>query len=64
MSSDALYEQAGVAAPGSEDEPVGGVIEAIDADPLLTARQKTSLREIYESFVASSPRARRSGAAR
>ncbi len=60
MSSDALYEQAGMAVPGEAGEPTSGVIEAIEADPLLTARQRTALREIYESFVAASPRARRS----
>src|SRR5947199_9597962 len=64
MSSDALYEQAGVTAPGGEEEPMSGVLEAIGADPLLTARQKTALREIYESFVAASPRARPSGGPR
>jgi transcriptional regulator with XRE-family HTH domain len=60
MSSDALYEQAGMVVPGEAGEPTSGVIEAIEADPLLTARQRTALREIYESFVAASPRARRS----
>jgi transcriptional regulator with XRE-family HTH domain len=55
VSADALYEQAGLAPPG-EDEGDGAVLEAIAADPRLTARQRTALREIYESFVASSPR--------
>jgi transcriptional regulator with XRE-family HTH domain len=59
MSSDALYEQAGVPMPGDEEEPVSGVLEAIDEDPLLTSRQRAALREIYEAFVATSPRARR-----
>jgi hypothetical protein len=59
MSSDALYEQAGMPVPGDEDELVSGVLEAIDADPLLTSRQRTALREIYQSFVEASPRARR-----
>jgi transcriptional regulator with XRE-family HTH domain len=59
MSSDALYEQAGMAVPGSEEAVDGGVLEAIDADPRLSSRQKTALREIYESFVADSPRPRR-----
>jgi transcriptional regulator with XRE-family HTH domain len=57
MSSDALYEQAGMAAPG--EEPPSAVLEAIDEDPLLTARQRSALREVYEAFVAVSPRARR-----
>ena len=64
MSSDALYEQAGVAVPGTEDEMRSGVVEAIVADPRLSSRQKTALREIYESFVAEGPRARRSGGSR
>jgi transcriptional regulator with XRE-family HTH domain len=58
MSSDALYEQAGMAAPGEEAEP-SAVLEAIDEDPLLTARQRSALREVYEAFVAVSPQARR-----
>ena len=56
VSADALYEQAGMAPPG-EDEGDGAVLKAIAADPRLTARQRSVLREIYESFVASSPRA-------
>jgi transcriptional regulator with XRE-family HTH domain len=59
MSSDALYEQAGMSAPGNDDGPESGVLDAIAADPLLSSRQKTALREIYESFVAASPRAGR-----
>lgn len=55
VSADALYEQAGMAPPG-EDEGDGAVLQAIAADARLTARQRTALREIYESFVASSPR--------
>jgi transcriptional regulator with XRE-family HTH domain len=57
ISSDALYEQAGFAPPGSEPE-AGGILEAIAQDPRLTARQRTALREVYEAFVSSSPRAR------
>jgi transcriptional regulator with XRE-family HTH domain len=58
MSSDALYEQAGMPLPGDDDGPVSGVIEAIDDDPLLTSRQRAALKEIYGAFVATSPRAR------
>ncbi len=53
VSSDALYEQAGVAPPG---EDTSAVLEAIAADPRLTARQRSALREIYEAFAATSPR--------
>lgn len=58
LSSDALYEQAGMPPPGSEPES-NEVLEAIAADPRLTARQRKALAEIYESFVASSPSGRR-----
>ncbi len=54
VSADALYEQAGMAAPG-EEPTENAVLEAIAADPRLTARQRTALREIYESFVAGAP---------
>jgi transcriptional regulator with XRE-family HTH domain len=57
ISSDALYEQAGFPPPGAEPEE-GGVLEAIAEDPRLSARQRTALREVYEAFVSSSPRAR------
>jgi transcriptional regulator with XRE-family HTH domain len=59
VSSDALYEQAGIAPPGAEPEE-NAVLEAIAVDPGLTARQRKALAEIYESFVASSPTRKRS----
>jgi transcriptional regulator with XRE-family HTH domain len=58
VSADALYEQAGVAPPGAAPE-AGGVLDAIAGDPRLTARQRNALREVYEAFVATSPRVRR-----
>jgi transcriptional regulator with XRE-family HTH domain len=58
LSSDALYEQAGMAPPGSEPE-ANATLEAIAVDPRLTARQRKALAEIYASFVASSPTGRR-----
>ena len=54
VSSDALYEQAGVKPPGSEPQ-ASAVLDAIAADPRLSARQRTALREIYESFVGETP---------
>jgi transcriptional regulator with XRE-family HTH domain len=54
LSSDALYEQAGMNPPGAEPED-NDVLDAIKADRRLTARQRKALAEIYESFVASSP---------
>jgi transcriptional regulator with XRE-family HTH domain len=56
VSSEALYEQAGVPAPGSEEPADSAVLDAIAADERLTARQRTALREVYEAFVASSRR--------
>ena len=41
--------------PGQEPED-NAVLAAIAADHRLTARQRKALAEIYESFVASSPR--------
>ena len=57
VSSEALYEQAGVQPRGAADE-AGSVSEAIARDPRLTARQRSALREVYDAFVASSPRGR------
>ncbi len=58
VSADALYRQAGMAPPG--EEPVENlVLEAIAADTRLSSRQRAALKEVYEAFVASSPRSRR-----
>ncbi len=54
LSADALYEQAGVAPPRGE-KPASAVLDAIAADPQLTARQRTALREVYEAFAAIGP---------
>jgi transcriptional regulator with XRE-family HTH domain len=56
LSADALYRQAGVRPPGEEPER-SAVLDAVASDPRLTARQRTALREVYEAFVATSPRA-------
>jgi transcriptional regulator with XRE-family HTH domain len=56
VSADALYEQAGLTPPGQE-EADNAVLEAIAQDPRLSARQRTALREIYESFVEGAPAA-------
>ncbi len=58
VSVEALYEQAGVQPPGAE-EADNAVLDAIRADPRLTARQRSALREIYEAFVGQSTRAAR-----
>jgi transcriptional regulator with XRE-family HTH domain len=58
LSADALYEQAGLTPPGQEPED-NAVLDAIEADPKLTARQRRALREIYESFVGAAPAGKR-----
>jgi transcriptional regulator with XRE-family HTH domain len=50
MSADALYEQAGVKPDGEDSE--SAVVEAIRADPALTARQRQALIQVYEAFAA------------
>src|SRR5436190_15062398 len=42
VSADALYEQAGITPPGAEPED-NAVLEAINADPRLTSRQRKAL---------------------
>jgi transcriptional regulator with XRE-family HTH domain len=49
-SVDSLYEQAGVAPPGDENQE-SAVLDAIRSDPRLTARQRSALREVYTAFV-------------
>jgi transcriptional regulator with XRE-family HTH domain len=62
ISADALYERAGMSPPGEEGAD-SAVLSAIAADPRLTSRQRSALREVYRAFVGSSPhRRRRSGA--
>ena len=56
VSVDALYERAGVPPPGADREDSRAVLDAIATDPRLTARQRAAMREIYEAFVATSPR--------
>src|SRR5947209_3996718 len=53
VSVDALYEEAGVAPPRHDDDK-NAVLEAIRSDPRLTARQRSALREVYNSFVDQS----------
>jgi transcriptional regulator with XRE-family HTH domain len=57
MSADALYEQAGLTPDGEPEE--SAVVEAIREDPKLTARQRQTMLEIYESFTGQRPRRRR-----
>jgi transcriptional regulator with XRE-family HTH domain len=57
-SADNLYAQAGLDADEVEDR---GVLEAIQADPRLTAAQRRALVTTYEGFLAANgePRRRR-----
>ena len=50
VSADTLFEQAGLAADEEPEERA--VVDAIRADPALTARQRQALVEIYEAFAA------------
>jgi transcriptional regulator with XRE-family HTH domain len=50
ISAESLLTRAGVLPERSADG--GAVVTAIEADPALTARQKTALTEIYLAFVA------------
>jgi transcriptional regulator with XRE-family HTH domain len=59
VSSETLYEYAGVA-PEADGEPP--VLAAIREDPRLTGRQRQALTQVYEAFIATGPqpaRARR-----
>jgi transcriptional regulator with XRE-family HTH domain len=58
VSADALYEEAGMSPPG-EDDGDTAVLDAIAADRRLTGRQRAALREVYRSFVAPAPDARK-----
>ncbi len=55
VSADALYKQAGVPSPGETPQD-NAVLDAVAADPRLSARQRAALKEVYEAFVATSPR--------
>lgn len=50
ISAEQLYLHAGIVSP---DEGFGGSVElAVLADPALTERQKQSLLDVYQSFLA------------
>jgi transcriptional regulator with XRE-family HTH domain len=55
MSADALYEQAGVPTAGSDDGD-STVVDAIRADPALSARQRQALIQVYEAFAGQKRR--------
>ena len=59
VSAETLYEQAGFSKEDEQEE--SEVVTAIRDDPNLTARQRQSLIEIYDAFVAENggPKPRR-----
>ncbi|CAB4731412.1 MAG: helix-turn-helix domain-containing protein [Nocardioides sp.] len=60
ISAEQLYLRAGIVSP---DEGLGGSVElAVLADPALTERQKQSLLDVYQSFLAMNGAAAGSGA--
>jgi transcriptional regulator with XRE-family HTH domain len=50
VSTDALYEQAGIVREDADPDDVG-TREAIEADDRLTGRQRRALLEVYDSFL-------------
>lgn len=52
ISVETLYVRAGILP--DEERSVSTVREAIDADPYLSADQKTALLNVYDSFVGTS----------
>ena len=55
VSTDALYEQAGIVREPAGDDELG-TREAIEADDRLTGRQRRALLEIYDAFLAANRR--------
>jgi len=51
LSADALYAHAGRARDGSVTPDASPVIEAIKADPRLTAKQRQALLTVYDAFT-------------
>ena len=58
VSAESLYVRAGIldAVPADPERHRPDVREAVAADPLLTARQKKTLLDIYESYVEDDDR--------
>jgi transcriptional regulator with XRE-family HTH domain len=54
-SADTLRQQAGIDPDETEPE-TPAVVEAIRADPALSARQRQALLEVYRAFTARRPR--------
>jgi transcriptional regulator with XRE-family HTH domain len=57
VSAESLYVRAGILdAEVAHPSPAHDVRDAIAADPALTARQRKTLLDIYESYVEDAPR--------
>jgi transcriptional regulator with XRE-family HTH domain len=56
LSADVLSEQGGRRGEATGDEPA--VVAAIRADPMLTARERQALLEVYSAFVERRRRTR------
>jgi transcriptional regulator with XRE-family HTH domain len=54
VSTDALYEQAGIVREDDDDEL--GTREAIESDDRLTGRQRRALLEVYDAFMLANRR--------
>ena len=59
LSADTLYEEAGRPQDPAGAAPVRPVVDAIRADPALSARQRQALIEVYESFAGRDDPGRR-----
>jgi transcriptional regulator with XRE-family HTH domain len=62
ISADALYDQAAALSPQRTGQTP--VVEAIEADPDLTTRQRQALIEVYRALTAVTVARRRRGPAR
>ena len=51
MTTERLYAAAGI--PDDEEEGSGGVLAAIEADPVLRPAQRRALAETYRAFVVA-----------
>ena len=56
VSAESLYVQAGILDADSHPDPVIDVRTAVRIDPDLTDRQKATLLDVYDSFVAGGSR--------
>lgn len=51
LSADVLHEHDGRGAADADESEASAVVEAIRADPRLTARERDAMLEIYSAFV-------------